>query len=43
VLAGELIAVLVIMGSVALLAHRGTQLRRELERAPQRGASIAWG
>ncbi|HYZ38391.1 MAG TPA: DMT family transporter [Pseudonocardiaceae bacterium] len=43
VLAGELIAVLVIIGSVALLAHRGTQLRRELERAPQRGAPTAWG
>jgi drug/metabolite transporter (DMT)-like permease len=43
VLAGELIAVLVIIGSVALLAHRGTQLRRELERAPQRGARTAWG
>jgi drug/metabolite transporter (DMT)-like permease len=43
VLAGELIAVLVIIGSVALLAHRGTQLRRELERAPQRGAGTAWG
>jgi drug/metabolite transporter (DMT)-like permease len=44
VLAGELIAVLVIMGSVGLLAHRGTQLRRELERAPQPGAGPAvWG
>jgi drug/metabolite transporter (DMT)-like permease len=44
VLAGELIAVLVIMSSVGLLAHRGTQLRRELERAPQPGAGPAvWG
>jgi drug/metabolite transporter (DMT)-like permease len=44
VLAGELIAALVIIGSVALLAHRGTQLRREIERAPQRGSSrVAWG
>jgi len=44
VLAGELIAVLVIIGSVALLAHRGTQLRREMERAPQRGSRrVAWG
>jgi drug/metabolite transporter (DMT)-like permease len=44
VLAGELIAVLVIMGSVALLAHRGTQLRREIERSPQRGSRrVAWG
>jgi drug/metabolite transporter (DMT)-like permease len=44
VLAGELIAVLVIMGSVGLLAHRGTQLRREMERAPQRGTRRpAWG
>jgi drug/metabolite transporter (DMT)-like permease len=44
VLAGELIAVLVIMGSVGLLAHRGTQLRHEMERAPQRGAGPAvWG
>jgi drug/metabolite transporter (DMT)-like permease len=42
VLAGELIAVLVIMGSVGLLAHRGTQLRREMERAPQRGPAV-WG
>jgi drug/metabolite transporter (DMT)-like permease len=44
VLAGELIAALVIIGSVALLAHRGTQLRRQIERAPQRGSSrVAWG
>jgi drug/metabolite transporter (DMT)-like permease len=44
ILAGELIAALVIIGSVALLAHRGTQLRREIERAPQRGSSrVAWG
>jgi drug/metabolite transporter (DMT)-like permease len=42
VLAGELIAVLVIMGSVGLLAHRGSQLRREMERAPQRGPAV-WG
>jgi drug/metabolite transporter (DMT)-like permease len=44
VLAGELIAALIIIGSVALLAHRGTQLRREIERAPQRGSRrVAWG
>lgn len=44
VLAGELIAVLVIIGSVALLAHRGTQLRREMERPSQRGTRrAAWG
>jgi drug/metabolite transporter (DMT)-like permease len=43
VLAGELIAVLVIIGSVALLAHRGTQLRREMERAPRGARRAAWG
>jgi len=43
VLAGELIAVLVIMGSVGLLAHRGTQLRREMERAPRGTRRAAWG
>jgi drug/metabolite transporter (DMT)-like permease len=44
VLAGELIAVLVIIGSVALLALRGTQLRHEIEQAPQRGTRrAAWG
>jgi drug/metabolite transporter (DMT)-like permease len=39
-LAGELISVSVIIGSVALLAHRGTQLRQEIERAT-RGDSRA--
>jgi drug/metabolite transporter (DMT)-like permease len=46
VLAGELISVLVLIGSVALLAHRSTALRREMERPSQHGAQQrrpAWG
>jgi drug/metabolite transporter (DMT)-like permease len=46
VLAGELISVLVLIGSVVLLAHRGTALRREMERSPQQGTRqrrAAWG
>lgn len=40
-LAGELISVAVIIGSVALLAHRGTQLRQEIERAARAGSRVA--
>jgi hypothetical protein len=46
VLAGELISVLVLIGSVWLLANRGTQLRREMEQSPQQEAPQgrgAWG
>ena len=47
VLAGEMIAVVVLICNVALLAHRGTQLRREMGRSTQRGAGsshrAAWG
>jgi drug/metabolite transporter (DMT)-like permease len=46
VLAGELISVLVLIGSVWLLANRGTQLRREMEQSPQHEAPpgrAAWG
>jgi drug/metabolite transporter (DMT)-like permease len=45
-LAGELISVLVLIGSVGLLAHRGTQLRREMEQARRQGTRqrrVAWG
>ena len=45
-LAGELISALVLIGSVGLLAHRGTQLRREMEQAPRQGTQqrrAAWG
>ncbi|MDQ3765140.1 MAG: DMT family transporter [Actinomycetota bacterium] len=37
-LVGEVIAVLVLIGSVVLLAHRSTQLRQEIEQGAQRGA-----
>jgi drug/metabolite transporter (DMT)-like permease len=40
-LAGELISVAVIIGSVALLAHRSTQLRQEIERATRAGSRVA--
>ena len=45
VLTGELISVLVLIGSVALLATRGTALRRDMEHpspqeTPQRRAAI---
>lgn len=46
VLAGELIAVLILIGSVGLLAHRGTQLRGEMEQSLQRETRqrrAAWG
>ncbi|MGH3823313.1 MAG: DMT family transporter [Pseudonocardiaceae bacterium] len=46
VLAGELISVLVLIGSVVLLAHRSTALRREMERPSQQGTRqrrAAWG
>ncbi|MGH3769088.1 MAG: DMT family transporter [Pseudonocardiaceae bacterium] len=46
VLTGELISALVLIGSVWLLANRGTQLRREMEQPPQREAPqrrAAWG
>jgi drug/metabolite transporter (DMT)-like permease len=45
-LAGELISVLVLIGSIALLAHRGTALRRAMEHPPPRGTPqrrAAWG
>jgi drug/metabolite transporter (DMT)-like permease len=45
-LAGELISVLVLIGSVVLLAHRSTQLRREVEQATPPGTRqrrAAWG
>ena len=45
-LVGEVISVLVLVGSVALLAQRGTALRREMERKPSQGAAqrrAAWG
>jgi drug/metabolite transporter (DMT)-like permease len=35
VLVGQVISVVVLIGSVALLAHRGTQLRHEMEQATQ--------
>jgi drug/metabolite transporter (DMT)-like permease len=47
VLAGEVISVVVLIGSVVLLTYRGTQLRQEIERARDRGAGsshrVAWG
>jgi drug/metabolite transporter (DMT)-like permease len=47
VLAGQLIAAVVLIGSITLLAHRGTQLRHEREQATQHstGSSprAAWG
>ncbi|MGH3784333.1 MAG: DMT family transporter, partial [Pseudonocardiaceae bacterium] len=51
VLAGQMISVVVVIGSIALLAHRGTQLRREIEQTPQgndggpgdRRNRAAWG
>jgi drug/metabolite transporter (DMT)-like permease len=51
VLAGQVISVVVLISSVALLAHRGTQLRQEIEQATQRDAGsprdrqgrAAWG
>ena len=47
VLAGQVIAVVVLIGSIALLAHRGTQLRRQREQPTQQstGSSprAAWG
>lgn len=45
-LAGELISVLVLIGSVILLTHRSTALRREMERPPPQGTPqrrAAWG
>jgi hypothetical protein len=46
-LAGEVISVLVLIGSVTLLANRGTQLRRGTEQGAQHGADSArqatWG
>lgn len=36
VLAGQVISAVVLVGSVTLLAHRGTQLRREIEQAARR-------
>ncbi|MFZ0122143.1 MAG: DMT family transporter [Pseudonocardiaceae bacterium] len=33
VLAGQMISVVVVIGSIALLAHRGTQLRQEIEQS----------
>jgi nitrate reductase gamma subunit len=51
VLAGQMISVVVVIGSIALLAHRGTQLRREIEQSTQGNDSgsgnrrdrAAWG
>jgi drug/metabolite transporter (DMT)-like permease len=47
VLAGQLIAAVVLIGSITLLAHRGTQLRHEREQTTQHntGSSprAAWG
>jgi drug/metabolite transporter (DMT)-like permease len=47
VLTGQVLATLVLIGSVALLAQRSTQLRREVEQATDRGTSsarrVAWG
>jgi hypothetical protein len=45
-LAGEVISVLVLVGSVALLAQRATALRREMERPQRQGTPrrrVAWG
>jgi drug/metabolite transporter (DMT)-like permease len=46
-LAGEVISVLVLIGSVALLANRGTQLRREIEEEARSDAGsqgrASWG
>lgn len=46
-LAGEVISVLVLIGSVVLLAYRSTQLRQQIEQAPPRGAGsphrASWG
>ncbi|MFY9808332.1 MAG: DMT family transporter [Pseudonocardiaceae bacterium] len=41
-LAGQVISVIVLIGSVALLAHRGTQLRHEMEHGDRRGQAT-WG
>jgi drug/metabolite transporter (DMT)-like permease len=47
VLAGQVIAAVVLIGSITLLAHRGTQLRRDREQPTQQstGSSprAAWG
>jgi Magnesium transporter NIPA len=47
VLAGQVISVVVLIGSVVLLTYRSTQLRQEIERARDRGAGsshrVAWG
>ncbi|MGH3550014.1 MAG: DMT family transporter [Pseudonocardiaceae bacterium] len=51
VLAGQMIAVVIVIGSIVLLAHRGTQLRRELEQPTpgddggpgDRRGRTAWG
>lgn len=47
VLAGQVISAVVLIGSVTLLAHRGTRLRREIEQGVRRGAGAsrrpAWG
>jgi drug/metabolite transporter (DMT)-like permease len=47
VLAGQAISAVVLFSSVALLAHRGTQIRHEVEQAAQRGVDssgqVAWG
>jgi drug/metabolite transporter (DMT)-like permease len=49
-LAGQMLSVVVVVGSIALLAHRGTQLRREMEQTAQDGDGgpqgrnrAAWG
>jgi drug/metabolite transporter (DMT)-like permease len=47
VLAGQVIAAVVLIGSVSLLAHRGTQLRPEREQVPHQNTDssprAAWG
>jgi phosphodiesterase/alkaline phosphatase D-like protein len=39
-LTGQVIAAVVLIGSVALLAHRGTQLRHQVEQAALRNDGV---
>ncbi|MGH3827095.1 MAG: DMT family transporter [Pseudonocardiaceae bacterium] len=41
VLAGQVISAVVLIGSVALLTHRGTRLRREIEQAARRAVATS--
>lgn len=42
-LTGEVIAAVVLIGGIALLAHRSTQLRQVMEQESEQGSRAAWG